>query len=433
MRKLLGPGLLLCALIAGCETKSPSGPTGNTPTTSTTTSVAPTTSSPTTSTSTSTTTTIVLGSLSRRYSTFSPAPNVPADMTLFFELIPGLPSTAGSGFASGKGVFGITENEYKVTGVYVMGNGTTGTVTGELGGSLNPLETGGDFKGSMTASPPSGSCTSLRDFNGVLGPNSLAWTGGAVGATPNPCSPNLLTAFNSLSMLRNDPSAPLPTTTSSVSTTSTSTTTVACSYSLTPPSDTAPSSGGTQSVNVVTQAGCAWSAQSFAPFITINPPYGGAGSATVTYNVAPTTTARAGTLLIAGVQFVVSQSAPPPPPAPDLVPYSPLGTSQDAYCRTDQKGQLVVGVNNVGAAGATTSQTRVVFTTSTGPVTMNVSTPTVNPKVPVDVTVSFPTSPSFCYNPNCIFTITVNADGAVTEGPQPAASGNNTATGMCLG
>jgi hypothetical protein len=229
-------------------------------------------------------------------------------------------------------------------------------------------------------------------------------------------------------MLRNDANAPLPTTTSSVATTSTSTTTVACTYSLNPTSDTAPSSGGTQRVDIVTPAGCGWSAQSFASFITISPPYGGTGPATVTYNVAPTTAARTGTLLIAGVQFVVSQSAPP-----DLVPYSPLGTSQDAYCRTNQLGQLVVGVNNVGAGRSTTSLTRVVFTTSTGPVTMNASTPAVNPGVPLDVTVAFPSSPSFCYNPNCVFTITVNADGVVTEGPQPAASGNNTATGRCLG
>src|SRR4029453_1713841 len=119
---------------------------------------------------------------------------------------------AGTGGGGGdrQGVFGITENEYKVTGVFVMGNGTTGTVTGELGGSLNPLETGGDFKGALFATAPSG-CNSQREFNGTISAGNLTWTGGAVGTTSNPCSPNLLTAFNTMTMLLNSANAPLPT------------------------------------------------------------------------------------------------------------------------------------------------------------------------------------------------------------------------------
>lgn len=443
MRKLLLPGLLLCAVIAGCETKTPSGPSGNTPTTTTTT-VAP-TPPPTTTTSSSTTSTIVLGSLVRRYTAFQPPPNVPADMTLFFELIPALPVTSGAGGGGRPGVFGITENEYKVTGVYVMGNGTTGTVTGELGGSLNPLETGGEFEGALTATAPSG-CTSQRQFNGTISAVNLQWTGGAVGTTTNPCSPNLLTAFNTMTMLRNDANAPLPTPPPLPSTTtSTSTTTTSCAYSLTPTSDSVSSSGGTRTVAITTQPGCAWSAQSFAPFVTIQPPFGGAGSATVTYNVAPSTTARSGNLLIAGIQFPVTQAAPVTTTTttsssttttsviPDLVP-SPLAGQPTDYCRFDQSsGDLLVGVNNQGTGASGASTTRVVFSVPVGTAggTQNVATPGIPAGgPPVDVRVPFPSS---CFQPDCGFTITVNADGAVPEGPQPAASQNNGATGVCIG
>jgi len=440
MRKLLLPGLLLCALIAGCETKTPSGPSGNTPTTSTTTTtVAPVT----TTTSVSTTSTIVLGSLVRRYTAFQPPPNIPADMTLFFELIPALPVTTGAGGGGRQSVFGITENEYKVTGVFVMGNGTTGTVTGELGGSLNPLETGGEFKGALNATAPSG-CTSQREFNGTISPVNLTWVGGAVGTTSNPCSPNLLTAFNSMTMLRNDASAPLPTPPPLPSTTSsTSTTTTPCAYSLTPTSDSVPSSGGTRSVAINTQSGCAWSAQTFAPFITVNPPFGGTGPATVTYNVAPSTTARSGNLLIAGIQFPVSQAAPITTTTttsssttttsviPDLVAFSPIAPD---FCRIDtSSGDLLVGVNNQGTGAAGGSITRVVFAVPVGTAggTVNVTTPGVPAGGPfVDVHFQIPGT---CFQPDCNFTITVNADGAVAEGPQPTASQNNGATGVCLG
>ena len=440
MRKLLLPGLLLCALIAACETKTPSGPSGNTPTTSTTTSSVPPTTTPTTTTSSSSTSTIVLGSLVRRYTAFQPPPNIPADMTLFFELIPALPVTAGAGGGGRQSVFGITENEYKVTGVFVMGNGTTGSVTGELGGSLNPLETGGDFKGALFATAPSG-CNSQRDFNGTISAVNLNWTGGAVGTTNNPCSPNLLTAFNSMTMLRNDANAPLPTPPSTTS--STSTTTTPCSYSLSPTSDSVPSAGGTRSVAINTQAGCAWSAQTFAAFITVNPPFGGTGPATVTYNVAASTTARSGNLLIAGIQFPVVQSAPLTTTTttsssttttsviPDLVAFSPIAPD---FCRIDpSSGDLLVGVNNQGTGAAGGSTTRVVFAVPVGTAggTVNVTTPGIPAGGPfVDVHFQIPGT---CFQPDCNFTITVNADGAVTEGPQPAASQNNGATGICLG
>jgi hypothetical protein len=435
MRKFLGPGLLLCAVFAGCETKTPTGPSGNTPTTTTTTTSVP-GPAPTTTTST-TTTSSVLGSLARRYTTFQPPPNVPADMTLFFELIQAAPAASPTGFTSGRNA--VTENEYKVTGVYVMNNGTTGTVTGELGGSLNPLETGGEFKGSLTATAPSG-CTALRDFAGVITPTTLQWTGGAVGTTSNPCSPNPLTAFSNLSMLLNDANAPLPTPPSTTSSISTTTTTVACTYSLSPTSDLVGSAGGVRTVNVTAPAGCTWSAQSFAPFITINPPYGGSGSATVTYNVAATTAARTGSLLIAGIQFPVVQSAPVTTtttsttsttttsvvPLADLIPDPPVGVPVGTVaCRTDTGGNLLIGVRNLGPGGAGMSLTRVVFST-VPPVTTDVITPAVASGSVTDVPFAIPGS---CFSPDCLFSVTVNVDRAVSE----SSTANNGANGFCLG
>ncbi len=343
-------------------------------------------------------------------------------MTLFFELL------GGAGFAESMGAASTgrrraTENEYKVTGVFIMANGTTGTVTGELGGSDNPLETGGELEAAFTATAPSG-CTSLRDFEGTLTSQTLQLAGGTVGTTSNPCSPNLLTGFNGISMLRFDTGAPLPTPPPTTSTIATTTTTISCTdFSLSPSSDTVGSAGGVRTVTITAPAGCAWSAQSFADWITVQPPYGGSGTATITYNVAATTTARSGILLIGGIQFPVSQGAPVVPA--DLVLFTPAGDSP--LCRTDDSGNLLIGVNNQGAGNAGGSVTRVVFTTSGGPVTQDVATPALAAgSQPVDVV--FPI-PGTCYVSNCVFTSTVNATGTVTE----SSTANNSAPGFCLG
>jgi len=186
VRGFLAAGLQVGLLTAGCETKTPSGPTGNTPTTSTTTTTVAPTTPLTTSSSSTTTTTIVLGSLTRRYTTFQAPPNVPSDMTLFFELIPSGFASLPAASSTRRRVFGVTENEYRVTGVFVMGNGTAGTVSGELGEALNPLETGGEFEGSLTATTPSG-CTGARDFSGRITNTTLQWNGGSTKPTSNAC------------------------------------------------------------------------------------------------------------------------------------------------------------------------------------------------------------------------------------------------------
>ena len=83
-----------------------------------------------------------------------------------------------------------------------------------------------------------------------------------------------------------------------------------CSFSINPTSASFAAAGGTGSVTVTTQAGCNWTAVSNNAFITITAGASGSGSGTVTYAVAAntSTTARGGSLTIAGLTHSVSQA-----------------------------------------------------------------------------------------------------------------------------
>jgi uncharacterized protein (TIGR03437 family) len=81
-----------------------------------------------------------------------------------------------------------------------------------------------------------------------------------------------------------------------------------CTYALNPTSQTAPIGGGPASVNITTQAGCAWTAVSNNNFITLATG-GGNGPGSLSYTVAANPgLARAGSLTIAGLTFGVSQA-----------------------------------------------------------------------------------------------------------------------------
>lgn len=85
-----------------------------------------------------------------------------------------------------------------------------------------------------------------------------------------------------------------------------------CSYTLTPASATAPAAGGLGTIRIASPAGCAWSARSLAPWLTVSTASRtGSGNSEVEYAVAanPTLITRAGTLLVAGKVFVVTQPA----------------------------------------------------------------------------------------------------------------------------
>jgi hypothetical protein len=364
---------------------------------------------------------------------FQAPPNVPADMTLFFQLL------TGGGIVSSMletlTILGppntVTENEYKVTGVYVMGNGVSGRVEGELGDALNPLETGGEFDGNMTANMPAG-CIAERQFGGELGPQTLEWGGGR---TLRDC-PGSPLSFQSFSLLRSD--APLPnttsvpptttvpstsTSTSSSTSTTTTSTAVACSYTLAPTSASVPAEGATGQIVIGTLPTCPWTAQSFASWLSVTPA-SGAGPGSVTYTAAANTNgpARTGTLVIAGLTFTVSQAAPPPP---DLTPIFATSTSPCTFNSGTGQGTVTVQATNIGAGPSTVNSTaRITFVTGAS------STPdqTLGPLAVKGQTPLTFVLPGTCYNDGvCNLTITLDVAGAVFESNEA----NNSATSSC--
>ena len=113
---------------------------------------------------------------------------------------------------------------------------------------------------------------------------------------------------------------------------------------------------------------------------------------------------------------------------PDLIPVpSPLTGS---FCMRDAAAaNLLVTVENQGAAGAGPTQVSVEFQTATGPVTNSVSVPALGAGVSTSVAVPFPVSPNWCYQPNCQFKITVDSTGTELESDET----NNVASDFCLG
>jgi hypothetical protein len=88
-----------------------------------------------------------------------------------------------------------------------------------------------------------------------------------------------------------------------------------CTYSVTPTSVSAPSTGLNGSLSVVTGSGCAWTATSSVAWITITSG-GMSGLGSVNFTVSPTTIARTGTITVAGQTVTVTQVGGPPPSAP---------------------------------------------------------------------------------------------------------------------
>ena len=87
----------------------------------------------------------------------------------------------------------------------------------------------------------------------------------------------------------------------------------ACTYSLAPPSQSAPATASTGTVTVTTTAACAWTAVSGAQWITVTSGASGTGNGTVGFSVAANAgTDRAGTITIATQTFTVNQAASTP-------------------------------------------------------------------------------------------------------------------------
>ncbi len=87
---------------------------------------------------------------------------------------------------------------------------------------------------------------------------------------------------------------------------------VPCTYTITPPDASVAASGGTGIVTVSAGAGCAWTASSNAPWLTVTSGGSGAGNGSVAFSVAANPgSARTGTITVAGQTFTVNQAAAP--------------------------------------------------------------------------------------------------------------------------
>ncbi|HEX8597398.1 MAG TPA: CARDB domain-containing protein [Chloroflexia bacterium] len=104
---------------------------------------------------------------------------------------------------------------------------------------------------------------------------------------------------------------------------------------------------------------------------------------------------------------------------PDLVP---VPDSQGSFCK-GEGGKLAVTVRNQGAGPAGPSVTRVDFG-ALGQFTQ--PTPPLAPGASVDL---FFEMPQGCFQPDCTFRITVDANNQVVESNE----GNNSASGVCVG
>jgi hypothetical protein len=82
-----------------------------------------------------------------------------------------------------------------------------------------------------------------------------------------------------------------------------------CSFSLTPTSENVPAAGGSGTVAVNGQGGCAWTATANVGWLSVTSTTGGNGAGTVTYAAAANAGGpRSGTLTIAGQTFTVTQA-----------------------------------------------------------------------------------------------------------------------------
>jgi hypothetical protein len=89
-----------------------------------------------------------------------------------------------------------------------------------------------------------------------------------------------------------------------------------CAYSLASTAFSAPAAGGATAIGVTAPAGCAWTASSAAPWISVVAGAVANGSGAATLAIAANTgAARSASILVAGQTFTVNQAAAPSAPA----------------------------------------------------------------------------------------------------------------------
>lgn len=108
----------------------------------------------------------------------------------------------------------------------------------------------------------------------------------------------------------------------------------------------------------------------------------------------------------------------------DLIPFSPLGSIPQAFCRRENNGkELRVTIKNQGSADAGPTKTTVTF----GTVDVTLNTPGIPAGGSTDLLFKIPNN---CFSPDCDFKIKVDSSNQINEGN---GESNNTANGFCLG
>lgn len=136
----------------------------------------------------------------------------------------------------------------------------------------------------------------------------------------------------------------------------------ACTYALSPATQTIAAAGGAGRVTVTAGSGCAWSATSSAEWLTLSTPAGGTASGTVAFTVAANTGAdRSAIITVAGQQATVRQASTQ---SSCLVEIAPAGQSFGAAGGTG--GPITVTTTATCAWTARTTDTWITLSGNSG-------------------------------------------------------------------
>jgi PKD repeat protein len=332
----------------------------------------------------SSTTTSIPTTTAVRYVAAQADPDIPSDLTLFFQLLTGQSAVASlrtglTGLRFGGARFAaVGDATYTVQGTYSTQNGKTGTIQGQMVGTLVPAPTG-TFTGTLTASIQG--CSASRPFSGPLSTASLQWR--PAGAGSNTCQDNPLD-FSAMNLQKSDAPAP-------AGPPSTTTTSIPCTYSLNPVSTTVESSGGNRTVAISTAPGCGWTMQTSTSWITLQAPTSGSGPANVSFRIAAHSTDdgqnRTGSVVIAGITFLVVQNAPEDGEQP--VTTTTIPTTSTIPTTT------TIPTTSTISTTTTIPTTSTISTTTTIPTTSTISTTTTIPTTStISTTTTIPTTSS---------------------------------------
>jgi hypothetical protein len=174
--------------------------------------------------------------------------------------------------------------------------GTVTTTSVTLGGTINPNGTATNASFEWGTDPNLSSYNNTAQQSIGSGTNNVIVQANLSGLTPNTIYYFRAVGSNSAGIVRG---------------TIKSFSTLACTYSISPTSQSFTASGGSGSITLASGTGCAWAAGSNANFITITSSANGSGNGTVNYSVAanPNNTPRSGTLTVASQTFTVNQDA----------------------------------------------------------------------------------------------------------------------------